>query len=1145
MRPSALGMAALAACLAMFPAAARADFADAVRAYEAGDYASAFAEWLPLAERGDPAAERNIGHLYRMGWSVRQDFEEAARWYRRAAEKGFARAQANLANMYLRGQGLESDHAEAVEWFRRAALQGHAVAQYNLGLMYENGLGVERSDAKAMGWYHLASQSGHRRAQDKLALLIAKSTSERGPLIEVSRVEAAADAAPAPEKDAIEIAVLAPIEPIEPAATAVPEPIEATETAAEMAEVPVMEGPRREPIEVALGDPAPEATASTAFEVAAIEPAAGDAGAAVQERDLVAPAPDAAAVDDDEMAVEEDEEARADAAPAESDTSARALSPPSEERPAAGASHPTPEPEPVAVDAGAADADGGTAEEKEEKPGSLTAFLDALKGPNRRARARAAAADPASEAIDAAVAIDVADDSGIEETTQSFEMAALDPVEVLAEPLGTDDPGVEARDRVAEEAAIDWDAPAAPIELTGEDATPSPGETVDPAVMAAPDIAPEPVAVDGADDSSLEETAEALEMASLEPVEVLAEPPGTDDPGVEARDRVAEEAAIDWDAPAAPIKLTGEDATPAPGETVDPAMLAAPDIAPEPVAVDGADDSGLEETAEAFEMASLDPGDVPTAPAASPAAAPEVAAPSSIEPTGADETEALDETVKAALVVLDLSSEPAEPVADDANAADGDAVAAIEEEASGFFTALARALKGPNRLEREGLTVTDRAGEADVAPVAIDVADNSGAKAAAEPLEMVALDEPGDPANDRVVGGAAIERDEPPPLPPAVEIAALSPVEPAAEDVTPAPGETVEAALAAPALVVEPADDGAAEADESAALEEDEAGFFSAFLGVLKGPSRREREGSAEAGRAAEPDDASLAMDTGEDSNAEEPVEVAALGSGGAAAGADVEALDDAEEDPDALALDALRGEARAGEAAGSAQEVDERDFSQRPPPALDEEAAALDTPGLADRGGAVEDPGPVAPAIDWLEPSATPALAVVAEDEAPRDFEGADTGIEWREPTGVEIAALAETETPPVEVAAGQDSTAALPVVTAMAGLGVEFDGMSDRERLGAGLAAYRGRDYAGAVTAWLPLAERGDSRAQFYVGGLYLDGTGLPASRVWAHVFWTLSAEQGQDKARELLDVLSADMLPVELAEARDLGAAWRPVQ
>jgi len=130
-----------------------------------------------------------------------------------------------------------------------------------------------------------------------------------------------------------------------------------------------------------------------------------------------------------------------------------------------------------------------------------------------------------------------------------------------------------------------------------------------------------------------------------------------------------------------------------------------------------------------------------------------------------------------------------------------------------------------------------------------------------------------------------------------------------------------------------------------------------------------------------------------------------------------------------------------------------------------------------------------------------------------------------------------------PKSVAAREDSGSASRVVAVPLGAGADLGGMSERERMGAGLAAYRARDYADAVTAWLPLAERGVAMAQFYVGGLYLDGTGLPPSRVWANVFWTLAVEQGLRNASELLAVLSADMLPVELAEARDLTAAWRP--
>jgi TPR repeat protein len=170
---------ALAVSLAM-PGAARADFAAGVAAYDKGDYDSALKEWLPLAEEGDPAAQRNLGHMYRKGLGVPKDLAKAAEWYERAAESGFARAQANLASLYLRGDGVSQDYYEAAKWFDRAARQGHAIAQFNLGLMYERGLGVPRSKEKAFGWYYQAARAGHTRAAEKLAGLVSSSPGPGG-----------------------------------------------------------------------------------------------------------------------------------------------------------------------------------------------------------------------------------------------------------------------------------------------------------------------------------------------------------------------------------------------------------------------------------------------------------------------------------------------------------------------------------------------------------------------------------------------------------------------------------------------------------------------------------------------------------------------------------------------------------------------------------------------------------------------------------------------------------------------------------------------------------------------------------------------------------------------------------------------------
>lgn len=192
-RIAAAGLCA-AALLLLAPPQAWAGFADGVKAYEAGDYTGAYAAWAPLAERGDVAAMRNLGHLYRWGQGVERDIQQAMHWYRRAAETGFARAQANLAAIYLQGdEGVSIDYAEAHKWFEAAAKQGHAVAQYNLGLMYELGLGVEKNEAIALGWYNNAAKTGQPDALERLSLLVMRRGDEGAakPLGEVAAPKAA------------------------------------------------------------------------------------------------------------------------------------------------------------------------------------------------------------------------------------------------------------------------------------------------------------------------------------------------------------------------------------------------------------------------------------------------------------------------------------------------------------------------------------------------------------------------------------------------------------------------------------------------------------------------------------------------------------------------------------------------------------------------------------------------------------------------------------------------------------------------------------------------------------------------------------------------------------------------------------------
>lgn len=156
----------------MFTWQARAgQFDEAAAALRRQDYATAFRLFKPLAEAGDPAAQNNLGVLYRNGTGIPEDYTEALKWFRRSAEQGSSLAQYNLGLAYDEGQGVREDKQEAFKWFKLSAEQGDAAAQISLGFMYQEGIGVQREPAEAVKWYKLAADQGNQTARKAMALL--------------------------------------------------------------------------------------------------------------------------------------------------------------------------------------------------------------------------------------------------------------------------------------------------------------------------------------------------------------------------------------------------------------------------------------------------------------------------------------------------------------------------------------------------------------------------------------------------------------------------------------------------------------------------------------------------------------------------------------------------------------------------------------------------------------------------------------------------------------------------------------------------------------------------------------------------------------------------------------------------------------
>jgi TPR repeat protein len=134
------------------------------------DYAEAV-KWLgKAAEQGHPRAQLLLGLHYQNGDGVRQDYAEAVKWLRKAADQGGAQAQYSLGVCYDRGHGVAQDFAEAVKWYRKAAGQGDPMAQYNLGLCYARGNGVPQDYVEAVKWYRKAAEQGELAAEYNLGL---------------------------------------------------------------------------------------------------------------------------------------------------------------------------------------------------------------------------------------------------------------------------------------------------------------------------------------------------------------------------------------------------------------------------------------------------------------------------------------------------------------------------------------------------------------------------------------------------------------------------------------------------------------------------------------------------------------------------------------------------------------------------------------------------------------------------------------------------------------------------------------------------------------------------------------------------------------------------------------------------------------
>lgn len=124
------------------------------------------------AEKGDIAAQLELGNIYREGKGVAKNEATAADWYRKAAEKGSAEANVALGDLYCNGMKSATpvNWKDATTAWIAQAEKGDVIAQAKLGGMcYRNGFGVPRDGAKAIYWLEKAANQNVTDAMFKLS----------------------------------------------------------------------------------------------------------------------------------------------------------------------------------------------------------------------------------------------------------------------------------------------------------------------------------------------------------------------------------------------------------------------------------------------------------------------------------------------------------------------------------------------------------------------------------------------------------------------------------------------------------------------------------------------------------------------------------------------------------------------------------------------------------------------------------------------------------------------------------------------------------------------------------------------------------------------------------------------------------------
>lgn len=133
------------------------------------NFALALANFQPLAEQGDAAAEGAMGQLLIQNCTGLQDKPAAIEWLNKSAAAGNIGAKDLLGAAYMTGNGVPLDDNKAFALFSQTAAAGNAVGELSLGYLYTAGRGVPQDKYQGLQWTVKAAEQGNGGALGNIA----------------------------------------------------------------------------------------------------------------------------------------------------------------------------------------------------------------------------------------------------------------------------------------------------------------------------------------------------------------------------------------------------------------------------------------------------------------------------------------------------------------------------------------------------------------------------------------------------------------------------------------------------------------------------------------------------------------------------------------------------------------------------------------------------------------------------------------------------------------------------------------------------------------------------------------------------------------------------------------------------------------